>query len=39
MALKIIITRKSDDIITNIVDTATIVENGLKVIDSTGNIL
>lgn len=35
MATKIIITRKSDDVITNIVNAQKVVENGLLVTDDT----
>lgn len=37
--LKTIITRKVDNVVTNIVDTAVMVENGLKVADSTGEYI
>lgn len=39
MATKIMVTRKSDDVVTNIVDTAMVVENGLKVTDSSGEYI
>ncbi|MBW9155944.1 hypothetical protein G9F71_014715 [Clostridium sp. FP2] len=37
--LKTIITRKSDDVVSNIVDTSKVVENGLLVKDSTGEYI
>lgn len=39
MATKIIITRKNDDVVTNIVNTARVVENGLLVTDQNGEYI
>jgi hypothetical protein len=35
MAIKTLITRKTDDVVTNILDTCQVIPNGLQVTDST----